>query len=221
MIMNVIDEALLAHKFTMIHQTGSTSFYLREEGAAIRFTILHRLDKLPNPSDLNELIYSLAPDSFLSRPEFRKNTDLVCINRHDNVPDFTKIEEAIFSIEEDPHFFKKYVLYHSKAEEKCLEDSSFDKISSTISDKNQFLTYKAAPLKATQYSVAAKIFIKLPFLELPFSQEALVPLRTQVATAVENDDLVKEYLVIQNQTDISVDEIIEEMISVELENITH
>lgn len=218
MINKIIDEALIAHDFTREHQTDLTSFYIRESGSAIRFAILHKLDKLSSPAELNAAINQSAPDSFLSHPTFKKNCDLICIHHLNNLAEFKDHEEQIFAIEEDPHFFKKYILYYSDTEASAIQDYSFGKLVATISDKSQFSNYKNDPLAATQYSVAAKIFIKLPFLELPFTRGELVSLRLQAAEAVAEAELDATYKTIQKLTATNVDELIKELISNELEN---
>lgn len=218
MINKIIDEALIAHKFKKEHETDLTSFYIRESGPAIRFAILHKLDELSSPADLNAAINQSAPESFLSHPTFRKNCDLICIHHLNKLAEFKKHEEQIFAIEEDPHFFKKYILYYSDTEEAAIQDYSFDNLVSTISDKSQFSNYKNDPLAATQYSVAAKIFIKLPFLELPFTRGELVSLRLQAGEAVTEEGLDATYATIQKLTANNADELIKELIKNELEN---
>ena len=218
MINKIIDEALIAHKFKKEHETDLTSFYIRESGTAIRFAILHTLDELSSPADLNAAINQSAPESFLSHPTFKKNCDLICIHHLKKLAEFKKHEEQIFAIEEDPHFFKKYILYYSDTEEAAIQDYSYDKLVSTISDKSQFSNYKNDPLAATQYSVAAKIFIKLPFLELPFTRGELVSLRLQAGEAVTEEGLNATYATIQKLTANNADELIKELIENELEN---
>lgn len=221
MINKIIDEALIAHEFTIEHVTDFTRFYKRRSGSAIRFAILHRLDELSSPTELNASINKSAPDSFLSDPSFKKNCDLICIHHLNKLAEFKNQEEQIFAIEEDPHFFKKYILYYSDTEEAAIQDYSYADIVRTISDKNQFSNYKNDPLAATQYSVAAKIFIKFPFLELPFTRGELVSLRLQAGEAVTQEGLDKTYATIQKLTANNVDELIKELIDNELENSTN
>jgi len=163
MIKQLIDEALVAHEFAVERETDTTSFYVREKDSAIRFAVLHILNDLPAPAELNARINKLAPESFTRNPSFKKNCDLICIHRLDVLAEFKDHEEEIFAIEEDPHFYKKYILYYSTAEESALTDFTYDKLVAVISDKIEFLAYKENPLIATQYSFAAKTFIKLPF----------------------------------------------------------
>ncbi|WP_405121359.1 ABC-three component system middle component 1 [Pseudomonas petroselini] len=219
MIKQLIDEALVAHGFVSKRELDTTSFYVRESGSAIRFAVVHTLDDLPDPADLNNCINHLAPEEFLRNPSFKKNCDLICIHRLDVLAEFKDHEEEIFAIEEDPHFYKKYILYYSTAEESALTDFTYDKLVSVIADKKEFLDYKENPLKATQYSFAAKTFIKLPFLELPSHQGNLVSLRLQAAEAVAQAGMNDLYAAIQKVTDKTADDFIKEMISNELENI--
>lgn len=219
MIKQLIDEALVAHDFVSKLELDTTSFYVRESGSAIRFAVVHILDGLPDPADLNNRINHLAPDEFLRNPSFKKNCDLICIHRLDVLAEFKEHEEEIFAIEEDPHFYKKYVLYYSITEESALTNFTYSKLQNLIADKKEFLNYKEKPLVATQYSFAAKTFIKLPFLELPSYQGNLVSLRLQAAEAVAEAGLNDMYSTIQTATGKNADDIIKEMINNELANI--
>lgn len=219
MIKQLIDEALVDHGFVSKREHDTTSFYVRESGSAIRFAAVHNLDELITPTELNSQINQLAPEEFLRNPSFKKNCDLICIYRLNVLAEFKDHEEEIFAIEEDPHFYKKYVLYYSIAEESALTDFTYDKLVSVIADKKEFIDYKENPLEASQYSFAAKTFIKLPFLELPSHQGNLVSLRQQAIEAVAEAGLSDTYATIQQVTNANADEIIKEMIKNELENI--
>lgn len=217
MIKQLIDEALFAHGFVSKRELDATSFYIRDSGTAIRFAVVHNLNELITPAELNSQINQLAPEEFIRNPSFKKNCDLVCIYRLDVLAEFKEHEEEIFDIEEDPHFYKKYVLYYSSTEESALTDFTYEKLVSVIADKQEFIDYKENPLKASQYSFAAKTFIKLPFLELPSHQGNLVSLRQQAIEAVAEAGLSDTYSTIQQVTD--ADEMIKEMIKNELANI--
>lgn len=219
MIKQLIDEALVAHEFVSKRELDTTSFYVRESGSAIRFAVVHTIDDLPDPAELNNRINHLAPDEFIRNPSFKKNCDLICIYRLDVLAEFKEHEERIFAIEEDPHFYKKYVLYYSITEESALTDFTYEKLVSVIADKKEFIDYKENPLVASQYSFAAKTFIKLPFLELPSHQRNLVSLNQQATEAVAEAGLSDTYSTIQQVTNANADEMIKEMIKNELANI--
>lgn len=219
MIIEIINQALVAHNFSKVHGNDNTSFYARESGTAIRFAVLHRLDELMKPSDLNAIINQSAPEAFLTDPAFKKNCDLICIHHLNKLAEFKNHEEQIFEIEEDPHFYKKYVLYYSDTEVEAIKGFNFDEINELISDKSQFNIYKNEPTAPTKYSAAAKIFIKLPFLRLNIKKIELVPLRRQIEEAVAEIDLAKTYSTIQKLGQTNVEELIKELISDELANL--
>ncbi len=219
MIINLIHQALDAHNFLKVHENDTTSFYVRENGTAIRFAVLHRLDNLMKPGDLNATINQSAPVAFISDPAFKKNCDLICIHHLDKLAEFKNYEEQIFEIEEDPHFYKKYVLYYSDTEVEAIKELNFTKLNELISDKKHFDAYKKEPTSATKYSAVAKIFIKLPFLELDINKVELVPLRLQIEEAVAEADLTKTYKTIQKHGQLNAEDLIKELISDELANI--
>ncbi|MEN5139298.1 ABC-three component system middle component 1 [Pseudomonas juntendi] len=219
MIIDLIHQALVAHGFSKVQDNDTTGFYIREQGTAIRFAVLHRLDELIKPSDLNAAINQSAPDAFTTDPTFRKNCDLICVHHLDKLAEFKNHEEQIFEIEEDPHFYKKYVLYYSDTEVEAIRGLDFEKLNELISDKSQFNIYKNEPTAATKYSAAAKIFIKLPFLGLQINKVELVPLRRQIDEAVAEIDLSKTYGTVQKLGQTNVEELIKELIDDELANL--
>lgn len=219
MIIDLIHQALVAHGFSKAHENDTTGFYVRENGTAIRFAVLHRLDKLMTPGDLNAAINQSAPEAFTTDPAFRKNCDLICIHHLDKLAEFKNHEEQIFEIEEDPHFYKKYVLYYSDTEIEAIKGLDFVKLNELISDKVQFNIYKNEPTAATKYSAAAKIFIKLPFLALHINKVELVPLRLQIEEMVAEAGLTKTYETVQKNGPINVEDLIKELINDELANL--
>ncbi|HEJ7064246.1 TPA: hypothetical protein SMF61_002944 [Serratia marcescens] len=171
------------------------------------------------PGDLNATINQSAPVAFTADPAFKKNCDLICIHHLDKLAEFKNYEEHIFEIEEDPHFYKKYVLYYSDAEVEAIKGLNFTKLNELISDKKQFDAYKKEPTSSTKYSAAAKIFIKLPFLALNINKVELVPLRLQIEEAVAEADLTKTYETIQKHGQLNAEDLIKELISDELANL--
>lgn len=91
----------------------------------------------------------------------------------------------------------------------------------TISDKDKFNNYKIDPLKSSIYSIAAKVFIKLPFLELGYSMKELVPLKLQADEAASELGLLSLYDMIKTSSlqDFDIDKLTKGLIKNELENI--
>ncbi|MFW5389638.1 hypothetical protein V1952_22545, partial [Yersinia sp. 2542 StPb PI] len=62
--------------------------------------------------------------------------------------------------------------------------------------------YKNFPLKPCLYNIAARIFIKLPFLEMPSIEKELTPIEFQISTMVDRLGLAELYSLID---DLSLD----------------
>lgn len=222
MLKDTISNALTEHKFSLVHTSDQSSYFLRLHGEAARFAIVYEMIELQSPDALNEAASLGAPSEFLQHPAFKKNCDLICLLRLENLAEFKKLDDRIFAIEEDAYHYKKYVLYYTKEEEDCLAGFEFADLLRTISDKSQFDTYKDSPLSSSTYSISAKIFIKIPFLILSHEKRELVPLKLQVESAVAESELTGLYKKVQDLSetdDVKIDELIKELIKDELENI--
>lgn len=223
MLKKILEEALIEHDFCLISQLENSSYYIHKKGESVRFSVLHQISHIPSPAELNNEITKNAPLDFLKNPAFKKNCDLICILRIKNLSEFKENEESIFSIEEDPYQYKKYVLYYSEIEENIIKDTTYKDIVDIVSNKEHFKAYKLEPLQSSVYSLAAKIFIKLPFLELSHRKEDLVPLKYQAEELVSELELSVLYKKIQKSLHDEQDDdtLIRELINNELENITN
>lgn len=221
MLRQLMDDALKSHGFTIEKLTDTTGYYVLETEESIRFAILHTLSETILPSQLNSDITQNAPSRFREHPAYKKNSDLICMLHLGKLSDFKILEDDIFSIEEDPYQYKKYLLYYNDTEEKLLENITYQKLLEVVSDKSKFEAYKANPLIASQYSIAAKIFIKLPFLLLQHKSRELISLQHQAEEVVSEANLTDLYKSIQSTSDkdADIDRLIMELIEHELENI--
>ncbi|TFF03286.1 hypothetical protein EXW72_22005 [Pseudomonas sp. BCA14] len=222
MLKGIISSALMEQEFSLVHKSEHSSYFLRLHGEAARFAIVHEMTELQPPESLNEAASLGAPKEFIEHPAFKKNCDLICLLRLEKLSEFKELENRIFAIEEDAYHYKKYVLYYTKEEEDCLTGFEFADLLRTISDKSQFDSYKNSPLSSSTYSIAAKIFIKIPFLILSHEKRELVPLKLQAEAAVAESDLTELYKKVQDlhdTDDIATDDLIKELIKNELENI--
>lgn len=220
MLKRIINNALTEQDFSLVHESEQSSYFLRLHGEAARFAIVHELAELQSPEALNEIASLGAPKAFIEHPAFKKNCDLIFLLKLENLAEFKTLEDKIFAIEEDAYHYKKYVLYYTKAEEDCLKGFEFTDLLRTISDKSLFDAYKEAPLSSSTYSIAAKIFIKIPFLILTHEKRELIPLKLQAEAAVAESEQTVLYKKIQKlpETDeTAIDSLIKELIKNELE----
>ncbi|XCN87689.1 hypothetical protein AAC723_27760 (plasmid) [Klebsiella pneumoniae] len=82
-----------------------------------------------------------------------------------------------------------------------------------------FAEYRDQPLSPTLYSVAARIFIKLPFVKVPVKESSLKPLDIYVKEALAEKKLTGLHLKIFNASasGIEADKLIETLIHEEME----
>lgn len=119
------------------------------------------------------------------RPEMDKNLSLiVCVKRGELRP-YTGLNKIIFDIEEDPYFFKKYVLTYTDSQVELLkanlgESSILEHLHRVLNDNNAFQEHKNDPLQSTEYNLVSKLFIKLPFLNLRKMDRELASLNEEI-----------------------------------------
>ncbi len=195
------------------------TYMLQHNGESKRFLVILECLKLTSPQQLNSIALEFAPDTFKSDPAFDKNTDLIILHRLKLRAEFTKIESSIFAIEENPYYFKKYLLYYSDQELSFLETETFESISSVVMNEKEFSAYRNAPLEPTLYSIAARIYIKLPFVKVPIKESTLKPLTVYVEEAVSEIKLENYYDVFVKNENQPLDKIAEILINEEMENL--
>ncbi len=223
MLNEFIKQAIEDHDFLEV-ETPSTnvSFFKKERGELRRYIITYTTDKLDDATNINEFIINSTPAEFIEAPAFAKNTDLIIIFRLDSLSKYTTYEKNIFDIEENAYYFKKYVLYYSSEENQLIAGKSFNNLKNVLSDHEEFSTYKSDPARPSLYNIAARIFIKLPFLEMPDIEKDIVPIDLQITTLVENlnfSDIYQKINTTNKQNDVNLEMLIEELINEELETI--
>jgi hypothetical protein len=86
------------------------------------------------------------------------------------------LKKAIYEVEEDPYFFKKYVLAYSNEQVESIlpeitetlvaHKSVVHYLHAQLNNSDVFRNYKHDPTAQKQYDLVCKLFIKLPFLKL-------------------------------------------------------
>ncbi|WP_111884247.1 ABC-three component system middle component 1 [Acinetobacter sp. CFCC 11171] len=219
MLNDVINEALKLDGFDEVFKNDSLIFFKKEQGDYKRYIICYSVESLHAASSINEYVLNNTPEYLKELAAFSKNTDLIVFLCLENLSEFKKIEKDVFETEEDAFFFKKYVLYFMNQEVDLIENMSFDEIKNVLSNSQAFGEYKKNPLSPSLYSFIARIFIKLPFLEMPKTKQEIVPINLQVQNLVS--ELGAEFIFdnLKNiDEDTDFDFLIEEMIKNEMED---
>lgn len=212
-------EAVNDSGFILEKSSDNTDFFIKENGEAQRYLIIHVLDQLLSVENIHEIVNESLPETMQKQPAFKKNCDLILIYKVDFLSDFNGIEEQVLEIEENPYYFKKYFFYYSDAEEKLLLGKSYEDFKSQIKKMDEFDEYKKDPLKPSFHSLVTRMFIKFPFLEIPKFSKSFQNLFDSVSEKVNADNLVKTYDLIRKYEENSIDEVLSELLNEELENI--
>ncbi|MEI8670474.1 MULTISPECIES: ABC-three component system middle component 1 [unclassified Pseudoalteromonas] len=147
MIKKIIEEFAINHGYKRVDGTGNDNqptYLIQAYGDKKRFLALYESKVLTSPQELNSIVNSEAPEAFKSDPAFEKNTDLIVLHNLEHRADFKKIEAKVFSIEENPYYFKKYFLYFSDAELSLLEGHDINSLLNVVTDEKGFPNTKRA-----------------------------------------------------------------------------
>lgn len=176
--------------FVFIENIEGFSFYKKIKENNKRFLIVYETDSLQEVDYYNNTIKDIIPIEIKSEPAFERNTDLIILLKLDNLGDFNTHEQKIFSIEEDPYYFKKYVLYYSDEEKNILENKSINDLRNVILNRDLFNAYKKNPNYPSLYSFSARFFIKVPFLHVPVNEIEMPSIEVMLKESLLADDLV-------------------------------
>lgn len=179
-------------QFELVGQESEQfSFYRAMSPDYQRFLVVLNVEKLMEPSELNQWVLFHTPNALREMPAFAKNTDVVVLFELDKLADIVKFESEVFSLEEDGYSFKKHVLYYSKAELALLGNIDTNKLSELINDQSKFSLYKKSPLSESEYGIVSRIFIKLPFLSVPVDESELDDPCVLANTRLQNAGLLE------------------------------
>lgn len=176
-MINKIIEALSKNcpcKFELVEQgVEQFDFYSASSLDYQRFLVVVHVDRLMTPGELNQWVLGNTPKELRELPAFAKNTDVVILFELNSLSDIVNYESEVFYLEEDGYSFKKHVLYYSQEELDLLNDIEVNEIPNLIKDQVKFRLYKKSPLTESEYGIASRIFIKLPFLSVPVDESEL------------------------------------------------
>lgn len=109
-----------------------------------------------------ETIAEKAKTIFAQYKEAEKNTSLLVLLQVEQISE--GILDAIVEIENDPFYFKKYVLAYTKSSKEVIEQYSIENFSSILMQPQNFQALKDEVKVSNPYHLLYSIAHKLPFL---------------------------------------------------------
>jgi len=146
-------------------------------------------------------------------PDLSKNTSLfVCVNV-DDYESFVKDQRnEVYSIEEDPYVFRKYVILYSTNNQNSLMLKTTDEILDLAQRIDSFNEYedRLTRYSNSDYFLALQILIKVPFLELSKDAIELVNLPdrlnatlSSLQAIIVNDTIDGENISVISEQDVT------------------
>ncbi|OEG72330.1 hypothetical protein BEL05_04965 [Shewanella colwelliana] len=166
-----------------------------------RFLVVLDVGQLSSPSELNNKVQERTPPELLKIPSFSKNTDLVVLYRLDSLAELHQYEHSIFDIEENAYSLKKHVLYYTTAETEQLGQylALGEEIETLVVDSEHFNRYKTKPAEETAFSLACRLYVKLPFLAVPAKEATLTSANQLANQLLDGQNLLTFFNEIEQQ----------------------
>ncbi|MDU2242416.1 MAG: ABC-three component system middle component 1 [Paenibacillus sp.] len=191
-MIRIINKIFEENKFNVHHFTSipTNSFAMDNERGSYYLAIFMDENSLNDTTVdlLNSYFDEIKQLEEGYHPEMDKNLSLILCLRRENLISDLDLNRMIFQIEENPYFFKKYVLVYEDSQvelfNKKLKDYSdpttMGYIYSVLNNENLFQEHKKDPSMDSEYSFVSKLFIKLPFLNLRKMDRNLPSLKQEI-----------------------------------------
>lgn len=130
-------------------------------------------------------------------PNLDKNLSMLVLWETDGKVEREEFKRNKMSLEEDPYYFKKYVIGYAKNEladlkQKIGKDDAVTFIENNIISKEMFDKYKEEPFVKEWYSLMYRIAIKIPFLNINIEKsQGLQSLFNQNDEALKKDNILE------------------------------
>lgn len=144
-----------------------------------------------------------------------KNTSAIYLLLFENIENLNDYRNAVYSIEESPNYFKRYVLPYTQKQLNQLnialsqfQDRSIVDALCQIVDNNDnyFELVEGKDLEST-YGLVIRMFSKLPFMQYKFKTElAPEPIEKQIERTL-NDEIINYHRIL-NKNETNIEEIL-------------
>lgn len=193
--------------------------YLREE--------LSKLEEeyIDSSNEKSGIKYSII-DSFEDKQEVAqidKNTSAIYLVKFSEINMLAKYRNLIYSIEESPNYFKRYILPYTEKQvvglNKVLSDykdrNIVEILTDLADDEENYYSLMNAKNSNSIYELVIRLFSKVPFLQYKFRANSdEISLEKMVNDALDDNLKIYDQAIIKNKIDI------EELISQEEDDIS-
>jgi hypothetical protein len=166
----MINELFHSYGYESKRIDGGSLFFLKNSNKKVAFWLIIQeayLDSiLQNQAELFNACKKVCHDD-----DFDKNVSMLLLWDTGGKLNLNEMKQKIIKIEEDPYFFKKYVLYYSQIEYENLisqtgAGSFIDYLKTQIVRPETFAYYKQNSVNQNWQSLLYRIVIKVPFIDI-------------------------------------------------------
>ena len=185
--------------------------------------VIHAMEQLEKEysigSDTNNVsLKQQIIDSFNNVKEasqIDKNTSAIYLMLFKNIENLNNYRNAVYSIEESPNYFKRYVLPYTQKQMDQLnlaftqyqDRSLVDALCQIVDNEDNYFELANGKVLDSTYGLAIRIFSKLPFLQYKFKTELTPePIEKQVERNI-NEELIKYHEILSNN-EISIEKLL-------------
>lgn len=196
----IISKLFEQNNFIQKCQSDNIHFFASQENNIVSFFIVNYIDCVNVEKDVNKLreklnylennyiesvgnnkgIKNLIISSFEKFDEVTqidKNTSAIYLLRFSDINILDKYRKLIYSIEESPIYFKRYILPYSDSQvdelKNLLKDSKKDVLDDCLTDlannENEYFELLKGD-KISAYQLVIRLFSKIPFLKYRFKK---------------------------------------------------
>lgn len=177
-----------------------------------------------NASELKQILgkqasyFFLIKEFFSELREVDKNTSMIIFSRT------SEPNNEILLLEEDPYYFKKYVLSYTSEQFNELSESYSNEFKTTgikkvldgiVSDVDLFMEFKLNPDDLSVFQFVTNLFIKIPSLSLPTSVDKdIYLLNDSIISTLKEKNLftIKQQIDLQVPSEVPNDDLNEKII---------
>lgn len=207
-ILNILKEnGFDGYESLQIDYFKSIIFTYRKNDAKIEYFVVASIDQnaflITDENKMFSDISKVIKNASAYTAEVDKNTSLVfCVAKDNKLKSFDALEKKELQTEENPYFFKKYVLtYDEKIVQEVFEEilktykesSSLTKyIESIVTNSEKFRNYKVNAINNEDYLLLSKIIMKVPIMPVKVpDNQSIKPLADMIQDNIISENLQK------------------------------
>jgi len=238
---DLIDRIFNSYKYSRVTDVGRSyiAFYKHELTEIANYFIINTIDCREFENNEEQVIsaleqlekeYSKSSDtdnislkqqiiaSFNNAKEasqIDKNTSAIYLLLFENIENLNNYRNAVYSIEESPNYFKRYVLPYTQKQMEQLDvslsqfrdRSLIDALCQIVDNEDSYFELVEGKELDSTYGLVIRMFSKLPFLQYKFKTElAPEPIEKQVERNLK-EELINYHRIL-NSNETSIEEIL-------------